>query len=129
MLDTALVVVLWGVVAVAATVVDDDVARAVGGLGHKRRGWGVSRGAIDRFGIVCCRFRNVWDWFGAGEVAVVVVVNSVDAADGVVDIADGGCVGVVSSDVATLGRLGGPVTRAVGSVLVWAVGSAGFVVA
>ena len=106
MLDTALVVVSRGVVAVAATVVDDDVALAVGGLGHERRGWGVSRGAVDRFGIVCRRFRGVWDWFGAGEVAVVVVVNSVDAVDGIVDIVDGGCVGVVSSDVATLGGLG-----------------------
>ena len=56
MLDTALVVVSRGVVAVAATVVDDDVALAGGGLGHERRGWGVSRGAIDRFGIVCRRF-------------------------------------------------------------------------
>jgi hypothetical protein len=59
---------------------------------------------------------------------VVVVDDSVDAVDGVVDIADGGCVGVVSSDVAMLGGLGGPVMRAVGSVSVWAVGSAGFVV-
>ena len=53
---------------------------------------------------------------------VVVVVD-------VVDNADGGCVSVISSDVAMLGGLGGPVMRAVGSVSVWAVGSAGFVVA
>ena len=46
-LDTALVIVSRGVVAVVATVVDDDMALAVGGLGHKRWGWGVSRGAVD----------------------------------------------------------------------------------
>ena len=79
---------------------------------------------------MCRRFQGAVRCFEAGvELVVVVVDNSVDAVDGVVDIADGGCVGIVSSDVATLGGLGGLVTRAVGSVLVWAVGSAGFVVA
>ena len=60
------------------------------------------------------------------------VVVAVD----IVGVVDGGCVGVVNGDVAALGGLGGPVTRAVGSVTravgsvsVWAVGSAGFVVA
>ena len=102
----AQVVVSRGFVAVAATVVDDDVALAVGGLGHERRGWGVSRGAVDRFGIVCRRFRGAGGCFSAGGRVVVAVDDSVDAVDGVVDIADGGCVGVVSSDVATLGGLG-----------------------
>ena len=54
-LDTALVVVSQGVVAVAATIIDNDMALAVGGLEHERRGWGVYRGAVDRFSIVCCR--------------------------------------------------------------------------
>ena len=125
----AQVVVSRGFVAVAATVVDDDVALAVGGLGHERRGWGVSRGAIDRFGVVCRHFRGAGGCFSAGGRVVVAVDDSVDAVDGVVDIADGGCVGIISSGVAMLGGLGGPVTRAVGSVSVWAVGSAGFVVA
>jgi hypothetical protein len=60
---------------------------------------------------------------------MVVVDDVFGVVDGSVVVVDGGCVGVVSSDVATLGGLGGPVTRAVGSVSVWAVGSAGFVVA
>ena len=53
---------------------------------------------------------------------MVVVVD-----DGVV-IVDVGCVGVVTGDVATLGRLGVLVTKVVGSVSVWAAGSVGFVV-
>ena len=96
-----------GVVAVAATVIDDDVALAVGGLGHERRGWGVSRGTTDRFGIVCRRFRGVWDWFGAGEVVVVVVVDDVVVVDGV----DGGCADVVVGDVAMSGGVPECVSR------------------
>ena len=56
MLDDVLAIVfrLFGSSVVA--VVDGDMALAVGGLGHERRGWGVSRGAVDWFGIVCRRF-------------------------------------------------------------------------
>ena len=95
-LDTALVVVSRGVVAAVGAVVDDDVALAVGGSGPERRGWERCCGAVGRLGGVCHRFRGVWGWFGAGE-GVVVVVND---DDGVVDVVDGGCAGVVSGDVA-----------------------------
>ena len=43
-------------------------------------------------------------------------------------VVDAGCAGIVTGDVAMLGGLGGPVTRAVGSDSVWAVSSVGFVV-
>lgn len=111
-------------------VVGGDVTVAVAGSGRERGGCRGCRGVVGWLGSECRRSRGAVRCFEAGaELVVVVVDNSVDAVDGVVDIADGGCVGVVSSDVATLGGLGGLVTRAVGSVSVWAVGSAGFVVA
>ena len=52
---------------------------------------------------------------------MVVVVDN-----GVV-IVDVGCAGIITGDVATLGRLGVLVMKAVGSVSVWAAGSVGFV--
>ena len=94
-LDTTLVVVSQGVVAVAATVVDDDVALAVGGLGHERRGWGVSSSGVGRPGSVCRRFRGARGCFIAGGRVVVAVDDSVDVVDGV----DGGCADVVSGDM------------------------------
>ena len=99
MLDTALVIVSQGVVAVAATVIDDDVALAVGGLGHERRGWGVSRGGVGQPGSVCRRFGEAGGCFSAGGRVVVVAVD-------VVGVVDGGCVGVVNDDVAALGGPG-----------------------
>ena len=52
----AQVVVSWGFLVVIVVIVGDDVAMAVGGSGCERRGWGDSRGAVDRFGTVCRHF-------------------------------------------------------------------------
>ena len=52
---------------------------------------------------------------------MVVVVD-----DGVV-IVDAGCAGIVTGDVAMLGGLGGPVTKALGSFGVWVDASVVFV--
>jgi hypothetical protein len=102
-LDEALAVVSEVAVAGIAAVVGSDVAVAKGGSGCGTRGWGVCSGAVGRgrLGRVCRRLRAA-----GGKVVVVVVKN--------VGCADGGCVGVVSGDVAALAEMG-LVTGAVGA--------------
>ena len=81
---------LWGwfkvgeavVVAVVDAVINDDMAVVTGGSGCERRGWGLSRGAVDWPGIQ----RRLSGGAGSGsdveEERLVVVVNNV----GVVEI-------------------------------------------
>ena len=120
-LDEALAVVSEVAVADAAAVVGSDVAVAVDGSGRETWGCRVCRGAVGRLGGVCRRFGGVGSWFGAGE-GVVVVVND---DDGVVDGADGGCVGVVNDDAAGDGGVDGcvGVVCALESVVARVVGS------
>jgi hypothetical protein len=93
-----------GAVAVAVgTVVDDDVAVAVSGSGCERRGWGLGWGAVGRLGSVCRRFRDAGGSSEAGEKVVVVVFDDAGVVDGNVDVADGGCAGVVNGNVADSG--------------------------
>jgi hypothetical protein len=86
-----------------AAVVDSDVAVVTVGSGLKTRGWGVCRDATARTGSECRRFRGAGDSFEGRGKFVVVVVNNVD----------GGCTGVVSGDVAVLGKVLG------GSTAIW----------
>jgi hypothetical protein len=96
----ARVVVSEVVAAEVAAVVGSDVAVATGDSGCERRGQGVCRSAVGRAGSECRRFRGAGDCFGVGKVVVVVVVDDVATVDGSVDVADGGCVGIVNGDVA-----------------------------
>jgi hypothetical protein len=108
LLDGALFVV-WRVAAAAvATVVGIDVVAGRRGSGLERRGWGVSRGAMDRVGSVCRRFRSFWGLFEVEGKVVVAVVN-------VVDVGDGGRVVVVHGDMAVVTGLGGLISGAVGA--------------
>jgi hypothetical protein len=99
-LAAALVVVPEVVAARVAAVVGSDVAAEQRASGLERGGCGVCRGGVDRPGGVCHRFRGVWGWFEAGK-EVVAVVDVV----GVIDVADGGCAGVVSGDGNGLARV------------------------
>ena len=101
------VVVSQGFLVIVAVVVGDDVAVAVGGSGCERRGWKDSRGGLGRPGIECRHSRVVAGGSGAGGKVVVVVDNNVGVVDDSGDVADGGCVGVVSSDVAGVSGDGG----------------------
>ena len=99
-LDVAQVVILVGVVAGNVAVVDGDVVAERRGSGLERGGWGVTRGAVDWFGIVCRHFRGVWGGFWAGGELVVVVNDGVVVVGHSADVVDGGCAGVVDGDVA-----------------------------
>jgi hypothetical protein len=99
-LDSALDAVSEAVVAGVVAVGGCDVALAVGCSGLERGGCGGCRSGLDRPGSVCRRFPDVRGSSEAGDRVVVVVDDSVDAVDGVVDVADRGCVGIVGSDVA-----------------------------
>jgi hypothetical protein len=90
---------------VIVVVVDDDAALAVGGFGHKRRGFERCCGDVGRPGRVYHRFRGAGGWFGAGK-GMVVVVND---GDGIVD---GGCAAVVSGDTAVPRGVSGCMARA-----------------
>ena len=59
------------------------------------RGWGVCRRAISQLGSMWHCFFSVWDRSGAGEAAVVVVLD-------VIIVVDGGYVCIVSGDMAVL---------------------------
>jgi hypothetical protein len=95
-LAAALVVVPEGVAARVTAVVGSDVAAAVSGSGCEQRGWGLGWGAVGRFGSERRHSRGAGGRFGGGNEVVVVVVDDVD----VVDVADGGCAGVVGDDMA-----------------------------
>ena len=95
MLDVALVVVFEVVAAGVAVAVVSDVAVEQRGLEWANEGWELGCGAVGRPGIECRRFRSFEGCFGAGDGAVVVVVDDVD-------LADGGCAGIVKGDVAGL---------------------------
>ena len=83
-LDIAQVVILELGAAGVATVVDGGITVERWGLGCGMRGWGLDRGAVDRPGRECHRFRGLGGCFEAGEAGVVVVVNDdvVVATDG-----------------------------------------------
>jgi hypothetical protein len=84
-----------------------DVAMDRGGSGHELRGWGLGCGAVGQLSRVCHCFQGVWSRFGAGDRVVVVVDDSVGIVDGSNDVADGGCDGIVSCDMAVpMGVLG-----------------------
>jgi hypothetical protein len=98
-------VVISGVVAaVFIVVVGGDVAVVTGSSGRKTRGCGGCRGAVGRLGSECHRSRGAGSCFEAGNEVVVAVVDSVGNIDG-------GCVGVVSSDVAKVRGVLGCVSR------------------
>jgi hypothetical protein len=74
-------------------VVRCDVAVEQGGSGREQRSWGLDCSAVDRPGRECRRLGAVVRCFVAGSRVVVAVVNDVGGSDG-------GCAGVVTSDVA-----------------------------
>jgi hypothetical protein len=115
-LDVTQVVIFHPFGSGVIAIVDSDVVAVISSLGCKRGGggWGACRGAVGRPSSVCHHSRVVGGWFKAGGKVVVVVV-----ADDNVIIVDGGCVGVISGDVAMLAGKGGLVMRAVGLCLVW----------
>jgi hypothetical protein len=92
-LDVAQVVVSGVVVAGVVAVVGGDVAVERSGSVCSTRGWGLSWCVVDRSGIQCRGSGAAGGGSEAGGEVVVVVVNDVGCADG-------GCAGVVSSDVA-----------------------------
>jgi hypothetical protein len=116
-------VVVSGVVVARFVVdVDGDVVVASGGSGCEKQGWGVCWGAIVLFGSEDHCSRGAEGCFDTGDGAVVAIVDNVDGIDG-------GCVAVVSNDVAALGEVLGCLTRvcmAVSVVLgvVWVLKSA-----
>jgi hypothetical protein len=120
-LMAALVVVSEVVVAEVVAVVGGDMAVAQVRSRREKRGWEVFCGAVNGLGRVCCCFRGIGSCGVAVEAVVVAIVDNVG-------VIDGGCVGVVGSDVAALTVEGGLVTRAVVSFSVWEVASAVFVV-
>jgi hypothetical protein len=98
--DVTLVVVLAVVATGNVGVSGCDVATDKGSSGRELRGWGLGCGAVGRLGRVCHRFRGVWSRFGAADRVEVVVDDSIGVVDGSNDMADGGCGGIVSDDVA-----------------------------
>jgi hypothetical protein len=119
----ALDAVFGVVIAAVGAVVGGDMTVAVVGSGRERGGCRGCRGVVGWLGSECRRSRGAVRCFEAGaELVVVVVDNSVDAVDGVVGIADGGCVGVVGSDVAaSRGVLGCSTKVWVAVSMVWGV--------
>jgi hypothetical protein len=103
-LDAALDAISGVVTAGVVVVAGGDVAVD---WGRKKRGWGVCWGTVDRLCKVCRRFCDVGSWFEAGGRVVEVVVNDANVIDGGVDVADGGCVGIISGNVAGTGGDGG----------------------
>jgi hypothetical protein len=120
-LTLALVVISEVVVAEVVAVIGGDMAVAQVCSRHEKRGWEVFCGAVNRLGRVCHCFRGVGSCGEAVEAVVVAIVDNVG-------IIDGGCVDVISSDVAALIVEGGLVTRAVVLFSVRVVASVVFVV-
>jgi hypothetical protein len=92
--NTAVVVILGLSAAAEAAVVGCDVAVTMGGSGCKTGGCGLRWGAMGWPGRECCCSEGAGGSFEAGEKLLVAVVDDIG-------IIDGGCAGVVSSDVAT----------------------------
>ena len=76
-LDEAQVVVSGAVVAVVGTVVDDNVALAMGHSGCERRGWECCCGAVGRLGSECHRPGILARCLEAGNGLVTAIVNDV----------------------------------------------------
>ena len=105
--DVALVVVFRPFGSTFVAVVENDAAVATGGSGRETRGWAVCGGVVSCLGRVWRRFREFWASFGAGDAAVVDIVD-------VVGVVDGGCACVDGGDVAVSEGSGGSVTMLLG---------------
>ena len=98
--------------AALVAVADGDVAVSVGSSGCEGGGWGRGWGAVGSSGSECHCSEGPGGGSGAEGPVVVVVLDDVV-------VVDGGCVAVVTDDVATLGELVGLVMKALGSSVVW----------
>ena len=96
MLGSVLVIVFWPFGSGVIAVVDGDMAVEWRDLECRMRCWGLCCNAVGWAGSKCCHFQDTGAGFEAGDEAIVIIINHVV-------LADGGCVGVVSSDMAGVG--------------------------
>jgi hypothetical protein len=108
------VVIFWPFGSNVIAVVDSDVAASLEGSGCGTGSWGGGCGTVDQPGIQCHHSGVAGD-SGAEGKAVVVVDNDIGSIDG-------GCVAVVSDDMAVLGGVLGCSMRVCMAVsVVWGV--------